>query len=231
AIDMVALKGMWLWSSAAAVVRLDALVDADRTDEAEQLVQELEAGLEGAVDTPAPRAALLLGRGIVTEARGHHGHSAAHFADAARCWSGLPRPYDELLALERQGRAELVAGREKEALDRLESVQSRLRDMQARWDADRIARLLRAHGIEVARVWRGGRRGYGKQLSPREAEVARLVTRGLTNRQVAEELFLSPRTVDRHLGAAMRKLGVSSRTALAVAVTDGGLPEQPEQNE
>ncbi|WP_363326285.1 helix-turn-helix transcriptional regulator [Haloactinopolyspora sp.] len=42
----------------------------------------------------------------------------------------------------------------------------------------------------------------------------------MTNRQTAEALFLSTRTVDRHLSAAMRKLGVTSRTALAVALTD-----------
>ena len=72
----------------------------------------------------------------------------------------------------------------------------------------------------MARAWRGGRRGYGDRLSPREQEVARLVAQGLTNRQVAQELFLSPRTVDRHLSAAMRKVGVTSRTALAVAIRD-----------
>ncbi len=78
-------------------------------------------------------------------------------------------------------------------------------------------KVLRTNGIEVTRTWRGGRRGYGDQLSPREREVAELVSQGLTNRQVAEQLFLSPRTVDRHLGAAMRKVGVTSRTALAIA--------------
>jgi DNA-binding NarL/FixJ family response regulator len=54
-------------------------------------------------------------------------------------------------------------------------------------------------------------------------EVVRLVARGRTSRQAAETLFLSPRTVDRHVSNAMRKLGVSSRTALAVAATEGGL--------
>jgi predicted ATPase/DNA-binding CsgD family transcriptional regulator len=50
-------------------------------------------------------------------------------------------------------------------------------------------------------------------LTPREVEVLGLVAEGLTNPQVAQELFLSPRTVQRHLNSVYRKLGVSSRTA------------------
>jgi predicted ATPase/DNA-binding CsgD family transcriptional regulator len=50
-------------------------------------------------------------------------------------------------------------------------------------------------------------------LTPREMEVLGLVAEGLTNPQVAQKLFLSPRTVQRHLNSVYRKLGVNSRTA------------------
>jgi non-specific serine/threonine protein kinase len=50
-------------------------------------------------------------------------------------------------------------------------------------------------------------------LTPREEEVLVLVARGLTNAQVAQQLFLSPRTVNAHLNSVYRKLGVGSRTA------------------
>jgi DNA-binding NarL/FixJ family response regulator len=56
------------------------------------------------------------------------------------------------------------------------------------------------------------------------------VAEGRTNRQVAELLFLSPRTVDRHLSAAMRKLGVSSRTALAAGAAQAGLLDDDPNN-
>ncbi|MET9475438.1 LuxR C-terminal-related transcriptional regulator, partial [Streptomyces sp. NPDC002922] len=69
---------------------------------------------------------------------------------------------------------------------------------------------------------RGGRRGYGNQLSPREVEVVRLMLQGLTNRQIAVELSRSPSTVAAQLKSAMRKYGVASRTALAVNVTQAG---------
>ncbi|MGW4801590.1 helix-turn-helix domain-containing protein, partial [Nonomuraea sp. NPDC004297] len=97
----------------------------------------------------------------------------------------------------------------------LADARERLRALDARWDADRVARLLREHGVDVTLAWRGGRRGYGDQLSPRELNVIALVVKGWTNRKVAEALHLSPRTVDRHLSTAMRKLAVSSRTELA----------------
>lgn len=48
-------------------------------------------------------------------------------------------------------------------------------------------------------------------LTPRELEVLRLVARGLTNAQVAQELVVTPRTVNAHLTAIYAKLGVTSR--------------------
>jgi DNA-binding NarL/FixJ family response regulator len=61
---------------------------------------------------------------------------------------------------------------------------------------------------------RRGRRGYGDELSPREHDVARLLTDGHTNREVAEVLFLSRRTVEQHVANVLRKLKVRSRREL-----------------
>ena len=52
-------------------------------------------------------------------------------------------------------------------------------------------------------------------LSPREAEVVALVAQGATNREIAQRLFLSEKTVERHLAHIFAKLGVSSRSAVA----------------
>ena len=60
-------------------------------------------------------------------------------------------------------------------------------------------------------------------LSPRELEVLRLVATGRTNRQVAEELSLSVKTVDRHVGNLLAKLEVPSRTAAAAYAYEHGL--------
>ncbi len=58
-------------------------------------------------------------------------------------------------------------------------------------------------------------KSYPAGLSAREAEVLRLVAAGMTNAEVAKELFLSSRTVDWHLNSIYRKLGFSSRTEAA----------------
>jgi DNA-binding CsgD family transcriptional regulator len=148
---------------------------------------------------------------------------AAAFARAAQAWDRLPRPYDALRARERQADCLLAAGRVDDGLSLLAEVWQGLSDLGAPGDADRVARQLREHGVEVRRPWRGGRRGYGSQPSPRELEVVRLVLAGKTNREIADALCKSPRTVAGQLGSVMRKLGVSSRTELAVRVVEAGL--------
>ncbi|KOX28448.1 hypothetical protein ADK67_11710, partial [Saccharothrix sp. NRRL B-16348] len=60
----------------------------------------------------------------------------------------------------------------------------------------------------------GGVGGVGG-LSGAERDIARLVGAGLTNRQVAKQLFLSPHTVNYHLRGIFKKLGISSRVELA----------------
>jgi predicted ATPase/DNA-binding CsgD family transcriptional regulator len=64
---------------------------------------------------------------------------------------------------------------------------------------------------------------YPAGLSPREAEVLKLVARGLTNAQIADDLFISPRTVERHLNSVYHKSGASSRVAAARFATEHGL--------
>jgi DNA-binding CsgD family transcriptional regulator len=57
-------------------------------------------------------------------------------------------------------------------------------------------------------------------LTRTERTVAMLVAQGLTNRQIAEQLFVSPRTVDAHLAHIFRKLDISSRARLAALMVD-----------
>lgn len=67
-----------------------------------------------------------------------------------------------------------------------------------------------------------GTGGVLDQLTTAERHVARRVASGLTSRQIAEELFVSPRTVDAHLTHIYRKLDINSRARLAALVADSG---------
>ena len=60
------------------------------------------------------------------------------------------------------------------------------------------------------------------QLTPQELQISGLVAAGMTNRQVAAQLYLSPRTIDYHLRKVFSKLGLSSRTELVRM----GVPQQ-----
>jgi DNA-binding NarL/FixJ family response regulator len=78
-------------------------------------------------------------------------------------------------------------------------------------EARRAARLL-----EAADVLRGSpRTKEDTELSDREWEVAMLVARGLSNRQIAAELIVSERTIDTHVSHILRKLSLVSRAQIA----------------
>ncbi|MFJ3903956.1 AAA family ATPase [Streptomyces sp. NPDC090025] len=81
--------------------------------------------------------------------------------------------------------------------------------------ADRAHKELRACGGSVRGAGAGGR---GSALTPQQREIAHLAAAGLTNKQIGERLFLSPRTVSTHLHAVFPKLGISSRAALRDAL-------------
>lgn len=85
--------------------------------------------------------------------------------------------------------------------------------------AERAARELKATG-ETARK-RSAEIG-GDDLTPREAQIARLASEGLTNTEIGSRLFVSPRTVEYHLHKVFAKTGVASRGALVTVLPDGG---------
>jgi DNA-binding CsgD family transcriptional regulator len=64
---------------------------------------------------------------------------------------------------------------------------------------------------------------YPADLSAREVEVLRLVAKGLTNAQVAQELYISPRTVNAHMGSVYHKIGSSTRAQAARFAAEHGL--------
>lgn len=84
----------------------------------------------------------------------------------------------------------------------------------ARGRHEEAVRAQRRLGVRVPRRGSGRVAGQAAALSTRELQVARLVAHGLTNREIARRLHISPRTVETHLAHAYAKLGVRSRAEL-----------------
>ncbi|MCO1597258.1 LuxR C-terminal-related transcriptional regulator [Micromonospora sp. RHAY321] len=138
------------------------------------------------------------------------GEAEQHFVSAARLHQGggaVDRARTALLHGEwlRRARRKLEARRHlRDALDTFTTLGAEP------W-ARRAGAELRASG-DAAEPSLGGPLS---RLSPQEREVVRLAAAGATNREIAAQLFLSPRTVGHHLYRAFPKLGVTSRTDLA----------------
>jgi predicted ATPase len=124
----------------------------------------------------------------------------------------MPEPIDEIvdrwLAL-----ARAQAGR---AADRLRADGRRLSPEEA------VGLVLADEPAEPGRQ-SASRRGSSSALTRREAEVAALVARGLTNRDIAAQLYLSVRTVEVHVDHVLTKLGFRTRTQLAAWALEEGL--------
>jgi len=218
-LELVAGKGVWVWAAELAPAAVRALVASERRPEAVRVVSALATGLRGR-NAPAARAALGTCRAHLAAAPAREAERAARaFRRAELMWASLPRPYEAAQCREARAEALLTSGAEDRGKEALFSALEAYTAIGAAWDGARVRRSLREHG--VMRPWRGGRKGYGSALSPREREVLGLAATGRTNREIAAELVLSPRTVESHLAKGMRKLGVRSRRALISGTSDG----------
>jgi DNA-binding CsgD family transcriptional regulator/tetratricopeptide (TPR) repeat protein len=131
---------------------------------------------------------------------------AGELEAASGAWSELGCPYEAALVL---------VDSTDEA--RLRWSLSELQQLGALPAAGRVARVLRERGVRnVQRGPRATTRGNPAGLTAREVQVLELLAEGLSNARIAERLVLSTRTVDHHVSAILRKLGVVTRTEAAL---------------
>jgi len=97
---------------------------------------------------------------------------------------------------------------------------SALRDevRAGRWDPGAVDAVLAAAGQQ-----RGRRRTGPAGLTPREVEVLSLIARGATTRQVAERLFITPKTAETHIERIYAKTGASTRSTATLFAMQHGL--------
>ena len=112
----------------------------------------------------------------------------------------------------------LAAGQRDEGRALLVQVWDSARGMGARGRADEAAAVARRHRVQLAEDVATPRRLAA--LTPREREVFEVLVTGVTNRAIAERLFISEKTVSVHVSNLMAKLGVSSRGEAAALARD-----------
>jgi DNA-binding CsgD family transcriptional regulator len=173
-------------------------------------------------DLAWPRVWALRSAAVVAVAGGEHERGielAGQSVQAAEEVHLLERERSRLTL----GRALAGAGRADEAVGSLERARDAFLRFGAAHLAQVTARELRRLGRRIPRAGRRGRAGIGlESLSARELEVARLVTDRLTNREIAAQLVLSEKTVERHPAHIFQKLGVDSRVAVAHTIEREG---------
>ncbi len=192
---------------------IEAYVRAGRREEAEAVLARLEA--HAARRRPAhagaprwPLAAAARCRGLLAP----DAEFRAAFDAALALHEGLPMPFERARTLLALGERLRRAKQRAEAREPLTAALDAFERLGARPWAERARTELRATGGQAS-----GRRSQAaaEQLTPHELQIAVLVSQGMTNREAAAALFLSPKTIEYHLGQIYRKLDVRGRSQLA----------------
>jgi DNA-binding CsgD family transcriptional regulator len=190
------------------LVRLLLAVD-DRAA-ADQAVAQLEA-VAARIGTPTARGSILRCRGLRDDDPWLLGQAAQLLAGAGQ--------HDPLVAAQVSEEAAVAGAPEQpgRTATLLEAARSGFRLLGARRDLARVDARLREIGVHSGRSRPRSRGGGWDSLTTAEREVVALTTEGLTNREIAARLFISPRTVEAHLTHVFAKLDLPGRPALRVA--------------
>ena len=186
-----------------------ALVDGGELDAAERFIASASA-LATARSNPLLAARMAHARGRLDFARHDVASAVASLEDAWARVEPLGMPFEQALIELSQGQVLRRSGERRAAAAALLAAQRRLGELDARPALQRCEAELSACGLAPAAR---KTRDY-TALTPRELAVTRLVVSGMTNREVGEELMLSTKTVEFHLGHVYTKLGVRTRSEL-----------------
>ncbi|MFF2659140.1 AAA family ATPase [Kitasatospora sp. NPDC058032] len=208
--------GAWARTAELLPVAVEALLATGGRAEAEAVTGEAAEAMADR-GAPAVSAALDQARGLLLAANGE-ACAVDAFTRARDRWQDIGRPYEAARADERIATA-LAAVDRARAAERMAAAERVYLGLGATTDTARCRKLRR--DLDLGGIGSPGRRGYGKQLSPRERQVAELLAQGTANQDIAQALFLSPRTVEHHVANVLHKLGTSrAGTAQALARAD-----------
>ncbi len=181
---------------------IDALVALGRLEEAGALIEAMETN--GArLDRPWTLAIGARGRAMWLAAKGDLSHAEDAVLRAMDEHDRLPMPFE-------RARTQLLLGQIQRRRRHRKAAEAALTEALEAFN--RIGTLLwsqRAHA-EL-----GSASGHEFALTPAEHRAAERAASGMSNKEIAAELFVAPKTVEMNLSSAYRKLGIRSRTQLA----------------
>ncbi len=185
---------------------VEVVLEAGSVGDAEKAVAELEEAAD-LFGTSALRAEAERARGRVLLASGHAHDGLGHLRAAYDGWRALDAPYEA-------ARTRVLIGEACRSLGDVDTA-----DMEL--EAARAVFTVLGAVADLARLPMAAAPAHG--LTAREHEVLRLVATGQTNQQIADELYLAVKTVDRHVSNILTKLRVSSRTGATAYAYEHGL--------
>jgi DNA-binding CsgD family transcriptional regulator/tetratricopeptide (TPR) repeat protein len=198
----------WAWGLNIAFLHyVDAAARSGHHEEAMVQVDRLEA-MTGFSSSPQHRSHLVVARALLT-LDDRSGSDEAF---------GLALSPDENRLPYWRARAMLAYGERLRRQRRIGEARDQLRQARVEFDRMRVTKWASVARTELLASGESSPRRTpdpGAALTPQEERIANLAGKGLSNRDIAEQLFLSPRTVATHLHAVYRKLGISSRSDLA----------------
>jgi DNA-binding CsgD family transcriptional regulator len=188
---------------------VEALIGAGHLDDADEALVRLHADAERATATSSVAIAFR-GQALLAAARGQVNEALDHARRSVERFDALPMPFERartslLLGQIHRRRKEKRLARQAltEALEAFETLGAPVWAERAR--------------AELARI---PVRQAPTRLSPTEERIAALAAAGLTNREIAERTFVSPKTVEANLARAYRKLGIRTRAELGRVMAD-----------
>jgi DNA-binding CsgD family transcriptional regulator len=199
------------WSGPALAELVEAAVRSGRRDTAVRALEQLTERVE-ASPTPLARGLLARSKALLAgpdEAEQMYAEAVDHLG---RCRTAP-----------QVARAHLLYGEWLRRRRRRREARDQLRIAHDAFDAMGLTAFARRADAELRATGEHSRKreaGHPERLTPREAQIAALVSEGRANRDIAAQLFLSPSTVEYHLRNMFRKFGVRSRTQLAARILD-----------
>jgi DNA-binding NarL/FixJ family response regulator len=196
---------------------LDGLEGDDRHEQAVALAAE-EVELARASDAPGPLGRSLRVLGVLRRDAG-----VEHLREAAAVLEASQARLERAKALFALGAALRHARQPTEAREPLR----RALDLATACGATGLVEDARSELAATGARPRSAAMGGVESLTVSERRVSGLAAEGLTNKDIAQELYVTPKTVEVHLSNAYRKLGIKSRHGLAAVLADGASPAAP----